>query len=356
MARAKQKVIRVGIIGQGRSGHDLHAACLAKRRNYKIVAVTDPIADLRAEAEREFGAVAYEDHRQMLQRDDLDLVVNTAPSHLHVPFCLDAFKTGHDVVCEKPLARRVAEVDKLMAAARKAKRMLAIFQQNRFAPHFVQVQKVIASGVLGRIVMVKIAANGFSRRWDWQTLQEYGGGSLLNAGSHLLDQVLQLFGPGMPKITCVMDRTNTFGDAEDHVKLIMHRKGQPTIDMEISSCCAYPLYSYQVYGTRGGLAGGRREVKWRYFDPKRAPKQTLTRKPLANRQWCRERLKWTERTWTVPKSKSNTFPYMSKQFYGHLYRTLTEGAPLVITPLHVRRQTAIIEECHRQNRLSKRRK
>lgn len=354
MARAKHKVIRVGIIGQGRSGYSLHAACLARRRNYKVVAVTDPMADLRAQAEREFGAVAYEDHREMLQRDDLDLVVNAAPSHLHVPFSLDAFKAGHNVVCEKPLARRVAEVDKLMAAARKAKKLLAIFQQSRFAPYFVQVQKVIASGVLGRIVMVKIAANGFSRRWDWQTLQEYGGGNLLNTGSHLLDQALQLLGPGMPNITCIMDRANTFGDAEDHVKLIMHRKGRPTIDMEISSCCAYPLYSYQVYGTRGGLTGGRGEMKWRYFDPKRAPKQKLTRQPLADRQYCRERLKWTERTWTVPKSKSNMFAYMSKQFYGHLYRTLTEGAPLVITPQQVRRQTAVIEECHRQNRLAKR--
>jgi len=44
---------------------------------------------------------------------------------------------------------------------------------------------------------------------------------------------------------------------------------------------------------------------------------------------------------------------MSKQFYSHLYKTLTEGAPLVITPEQVRQQIAVIEECHRQNPLSR---
>ena len=55
----------------------------------------------------------------------------------------------------------------------------------------------------------------------------------------------------------------------------------------------------------------------------------------------------------MPKSQADTFTYMSKQFYSHLYKTLTEGAPLVITPEQVRQQIAVIEECHRQNPLSR---
>lgn len=351
MAKTKRKVIRVGIIGQGRSGYDIHAAHLRRDRNYKIVAVVDALADRRAEAERELGADAYAKHRDMLKRSDLDLVVVAAPSHLHVPVCLDAFKAGHNVLCEKPLARRASQVDRLIAAARRAKKMLAIFQQSRFAPYFEQVRKVIDSGVLGRVVMIKVAFNGFGRRWDWQTLQQYGGGNLLNTGPHPLDQALQLFGSGMPKVTCFMDRAGTFGDAEDHVKLLLSGKNRPTIDLEISSCCAYPLYTYQVYGTRGGLTGSTTEVKWQYFKPGQAPKQKLTRAPLPDRQYCRENLKWTERTWTVPKGKSDLFAYMSKQFYAHLYKTMAEGAPLVITPQQVRRQIAVIEQCHRQNPL-----
>jgi len=322
-------------------------------RKYKIVAVAELLAERRRQAEEEFGAETYADYREMIQRDDLDLVVNTTPSYLHVPASLDILAAGHHVLCEKPLARRAADVDKLIRAAKKAKRLLAIFQQSRFAPYFVKVRSLIDSGIFGRIVMIKVSFSGFARRWDWQTLQEFHGGNLLNTGPHPLDQALQLFGTGMPKVFCLMDRANTYGDAEDHVKLILSGKGHPTIDLEISSCCPYPTYTYQVYGTRGGLTGSTSQVTWKTFAPRRAPKQKLIRDPLPDHAYCRETLPWKERTWTVPKRKSNLFGSMSHQFYRHLYKTLTEGAPLVITPQQVRTQIAVIEEAHRQNPLSR---
>jgi len=353
--KAKRKQIRVGVIGQGRSGYDIHVSHLRRDRRYKVVAVADPVADQRAQAEKELGAEGYADHRLLLARDDLDLVVNAAPSHLHVPITLEAFKAGHNVLCEKPLARYVRDVDRMMAASKRAGKLLAIYQQSRFAPYFMQVRKVIDSGVLGRIVMIKGAFNGFARRWDWQTLQENHGGNLLNTGPHPMDQVLQLFGEGMPEVKCIMDRANTWGNAEDHVKVLLTGKNRPTIDLEVSSCAAYSPYTYLVYGTRGGLRATTSEASWRYYKPKQAPEQKLIRTPLPGRRYCREQLPWVEKTWTVPKSKSHMFPTMAKAFYTHLYATLTEGAPLVITPQQVRRQIAVIEECHRQNPLSKRR-
>jgi predicted dehydrogenase len=353
MAPAESKRIRAGIIGQGRSGYSIHADHMRRDKRYQIVAVVDPLPDRRRQAEQEFGAVTYASHREMLGRRDLDLVVNASPSHLHVPITLDLFEGGYNVLCEKPLAPRVADVDKLIAAARKAGKLLAIYQQSRFAPYFEQVRKVINSGVLGRIVMIKGAFNGFSRRWDWQTLQEYSGGNLLNTGPHPLDQVLQLFGEGMPEIKCVMDRANTYGDAEDHVKLLMTAKDRPTIDLEISSCAAYSPYTYLVYGTRGGLIASQSEVNWRYYRPEQSPKQVLTREPLPDHRYCTEKLKWVEKKWTLPKAKAHLFPYMARQFYTHLYATFTQGAPLVITPEQVRRQIAVIEECHRQCPLSR---
>ena len=102
--------------------------------------------------------------------------------------------SGFNLLCEKPLARRAADVDKLIEKSKSKGVLFAIYQQSRYAPYFRQVRKVIDSGVLGRIVQINIAFNGFSRRWDWQTLQEYDGGNLLNTGPHPLDQALQLFG------------------------------------------------------------------------------------------------------------------------------------------------------------------
>src|SRR5436190_1691569 len=216
-------VIRVGILGQGRSGRDIHGAHLSKdTERYRIVAVVDPLEDRRARAEREYGCETCADPYGLLERDDLDLVVNAAPSRFHVPLTRRFLEAGCSVLCDKPLAARVADVDRLIAAAEASGKQLAIFQQSRYSPAFVQLRRVIDSGVLGEIVQISIAYSGFSRRYDWQTLTSEMGGNLLNTGPHPLDQALQLFGTDvMPEVTCFMRNAVSYGNADDHVLLIL---------------------------------------------------------------------------------------------------------------------------------------
>ncbi len=351
---AKDERIRVGILGQGRSGRNIHAAWLSKSsKKYQIVAVSDILKDRRDRAEAEYGCDVYADYRDLLVRTDIELVVNSLPSHLHPQGTLDGLKAGHHMVCEKPLAPTVKDLKKMIAASKSSGRIFAPFQQSRYAPHFQQILKVIDSGVLGRIVMAKIAYNGFARRWDWQTLQEFSAGNLYNTGPHPMDHAMCLMGFKTPKVLCVMDRANSFGDAEDHVKIILTHKNAPTIDVEISSCCAYANDMYQLYGTQGGLTGGPGGLKWRYFEPKKAPKQTLIRTPLPGPSYCREELPLIEKTWAPTEAQKDSFSIMSKQFYDHIYKVIREGAPLFITPEQVLPQIATIEECHRQNPMKK---
>ena len=351
--------IRVGIIGQGRSGYSIHCEHLKTvPKQFKIVAVVDHIEDRRKRAEQEFGCDTYSDYRELLKRDDIDLIVNSTLSHMHVPVTVDILNAKFNVLCEKPLARKAEEVDMLIDTAKKSGKVFAIYQQSRFAPYFTQVRKVIDSGVLGRIVQVSIAFNGFARRWDWQCIQKFNGGNLLNTGPHPLDQALQLFGTDiMPEVFCVMDRCNTFGDAEDYVKLILKGEGRPLIDLEISSCCAYPSFTYNVQGTRGGLKGNMTHIDWKYFKEEEAPEQHLTMEPLKTPEgkpaYCGEKLNWYEESWDIPEEEKNLFNTISSKYYNMLYKTLTTGAPLEVTPQQVRQQIAVIEECHRQNPLSK---
>jgi len=347
--------IRVGVLGQGRSGLDIHSRWFQRSpRKYQLVAVSDLLGDRCDRARAELGCEAHADYRELLERRDLELVVNALPSHLHPRVTIEALEAGHHAVCDKPLAWKVSEVDRMIQAAKKARRILAPFQQSRYAPYFQKVKQIIDSGVLGRIVQISGSFSGFSRRWDWQTLQEFHGGNLLNTGPHLVDQVVCLLGFEMPEeICCAFDRANTFGDAEDHVKVLLRGRGMPIVDLEISSCGAHPRDTYVVYGTRGGLSGGAGGLRWRYFNPARAPKQQLLRAPLPGPSYCREELESTEKTWQPSKQQQNLFGYMSKCFYDHLYKVLRQGVPLHITPQQVRVQIAIIEECHRQNKLSR---
>jgi predicted dehydrogenase len=349
-------IIRTGIIGQGNSGHDIHASALHKLPDqYRIVAVSDALEERRSRAEAEFGCETHADYRDMLRRGDLDLVVNATPSHLHVPVTLEILEAGIHALCEKPLARRAIDVDRLIGKAREKGKSLAIFQQSRYMPAFEKIRDIIRSGAIGRVVQAGIAYNQFARRWDWQTMQERGGGNLLNTGPHPLDQALQLFGPDrMPEVNATMDRANSFGDAEDYVKIALTGPHRPLVEVEISSCCAYPGETYRVQGTRGGIKATFTAVDWKYFKPEEAPERELISTTISTSDgrpaFCREQLVWHEERWEAPEEAvRDVYGTMALKYYRMLHRTLSDGEPLEITPAEVRLQIAVMEECFRQN-------
>lgn len=347
------KKIRIGIIGQGRSGRDIHAVSMERpklRERFEVAAVADLIPERCKEScENNPGCKAYTDYRELLKDPSLELIVNASQSPDHVGISIEAMEAGHAVLSEKPLARHVAEVDRVLEAAHRTGKFFAVFQQSRFAPAYRKVRDVMNSGVLGRIVMVKMAFNGFSRRWDWQTLQDMCAGNLLNTGPHPLDQALQLMGDIDPeKIVCIMDRANTFGDAEDHVKLLMTAKGHPTVDLEISSCSMFNPYVYSVYGVCGCLTGDHNDLEWRYYVPDEAPPQHLIRTPLEGRAYCSEKLTFYNEKWTSSEEGA-AFNSRTEKFYLNLYEAFVHGAPPEVTLEQVRRQIMVIEECHRQN-------
>jgi len=345
MAEQKTGLVNVGIAGLGRSGWGIHSRLLSQVTDkFKIVAVLDADAGRRKEAMDKFGCKEYTDYAAMLADPEIELAVVAMPSHLHAPYAIQALEAGKHVVCEKPMATCLKDADAMIKASKKAKRVLSIFQNRRYSADFLKVREVIQSGKLGRIVLIRMAVHGFGRRWDWQTLKEYGGGSLNNTGPHFLDQALQLMGEKNPKVFCTLDRTLTSGDADDHVKVVLTAEGAPMVDLEITACCAYGQETWLVMGTCGGLAGKANALRWKYIDPKTLPPRPVDRQPTPDRSYNREDLTWTEETWDPSKGAGPG----DAQFYRDLYATIRERKPLVITPQSVRLQMAVIEKCHRQ--------
>ena len=363
------KVIRTAILGQGRSGRDIHAANLVHLKNkFEIAAIVEPLAKRQERAEKEYGCPIYSDYKELFaQSGKFDLVVNATPSHLHVPVTLDLLKNGFNVLCEKPLARTAEDVESLIAAAKANNKLLAVFQQSRFSGSYREVKRIIDSGILGRIIQISMQYNGFARRWDWQTLQEYNAGSLYNTGPHPVDQMLRLLDyDGMPDVKCYMNRVNTFGDAEDYVKLLMTAPDKPVMDLEISACNPYPKFLYSVQGEYGGLCGDDSHLDYKYYVRETAPEQRLTREPIENTDgtpaYCREKLEWVEKSWDISdnaaRSDVSYVPGAPRQeptiaFYLMLYEHIVNNAPLEVTPQQVRQQIAVMEEAHRQNPMSR---
>lgn len=350
------KKINVAIIGQGRSGRDIHGAFFRSEMNdkFNVVAVVDALPERRERAAREYGCPVYADYRELFGLDNIDLVVNSTFSYMHAPVSIDLLEHGFNVVCEKPFAKHYEDAAQVVLAARKSGKMFNVFQQSRFAPYYKEIKKIIASGVLGDIIQVSIAFSGFQRRWDWQTSLGYAGGSVLNTGPHPLDQALDLMGfPDDVSVFSRLDRVNTFGDAEDYAKIVLTAPGKPLVDVEISSCNAYAPYTYVIHAKNGSLRCTQSLIEYKYFDPAKAPEQKLILDPICNEEglpaYCGEKLDWVEEKTEI---KESVFTVAVKEYYDMIYANLAEGIEMPIRPEQVLKQLKVIDLIHAQNPLS----
>ena len=347
MEETQDKVITVGIAGLGRSGWGIHANALAQMpATYRVAAVCDPDRERQAEAATRFDCRTYDTYAELVADDEIELMVVATPSQLHKDDVISALRAGKDVMVEKPMAPTLEEVDAMIAAAKETGRLLTVNQNYRYAADFLKIREIVESGVLGRILQIRFANHSFSRRWDWQTLKEYGGGILNNHGAHSVDWALQLIDDPEPEVFSHMVATPLYaGDAESHVKVILTPQDGPLIDIELTHANAFPQESCLIMGTQGSLSSDRGVIRWRTFDPDVAGDLELDIRPTPDRSYNREELPWQEMSF----SPHHDFSLNMQHLYQDLYATIRSGAPLVITPESVRRQILVFEKCRRQS-------
>lgn len=337
--------LRVGIIGLGRSGWNIHADAIADHEGFEVAAVADPVAERRQEAEERFGCAAHVEPEGVIGTDGLDVVVVATPSHTHVPLTVAALQAGSHVVVEKPMAASVAEMDELIAAADRAGRVLTCYLPRRLDVDFDFVRDVLASGLLGKLVLLRRTVHRFQRRADWQMLRKFGGGELSNTVPHVLDQVLLLLEEEPTEVYADLRHTVGQGDAEDHVKLILRGPNIPLAEVESSLCMAIPQPGWQITGTTGALVGDGQTFTIRWFDAAAAHAPHLDEGPAAGRRYgSGETIDWQEEVRTLGHGTRSA----ALRYYDRLEETLRTGAALFVTPESVRRQIAIIEEARRQ--------
>ena len=338
--------LRVGIVGLGRSGWNIHAAGLANLPDhYRITAVADPDAERRAEAETRFGCTAYPKPEHLFADDNVDVVVVATPSFTHVPTALAALAAGKHTVVEKPIATTVEEIDQLTDAAAAGGCLVMAFQNQRLDPSFLEVRRTIESGRIGEPVLIRRTVHRYARRNDWQTLRRMGGGELPNTALHFLDQLLTLVPETELSVFADLRHTITAGDAEDHVKVTIRPDAGPVIDLESSMVVAAPQDSWFVVGTQGTITGSMRELHVKSTDLSQLPTREATDTAAAGRAYpAAEELEWTESDISVGPGNTRT-----EQFYTLLHKTLQNGADPFVTMGSVRR---VVEVMSRARKLS----
>lgn len=203
LAAQQPKKIRIAIIGTGHRAW-AHIAILKTIPDFEIVALADPTPEFRDRAATLVGgkpAVYADFHKMLAERKDLDAVLVVTPNFLHAEATTASFEHGLNVICEKPMATSIQDADRMIAAARKAGKILQIGQQMRFTAAYEKTLELIRAGEIGTLQFVAgslYRGDWNPRSWkytdpktgvatNWRFLTHTAGSSLMEDGIHEMD-------------------------------------------------------------------------------------------------------------------------------------------------------------------------
>ena len=238
-ARAQAKTRRVGVIGPGWYGKaDLFR--LIQIEPVEVVALCDVdnqmltnAAEMTATRQKSRKTPrVFADYREMLKREQMDIVLVAPPDHWHALPMIEAVKAGADVYVQKPISVDVIEGQAMLAAARKYNRVVQVGTQRRSTPHIIEARdRILNQGLLGKIAHVDLCcyyhmraqgnppdtappANLDYEMWtgpapmrpynslvhprSWRAFMEYGNGIVGDMCIHMLDMARWMMGLGWP--------------------------------------------------------------------------------------------------------------------------------------------------------------
>ena len=187
-----KKALRVGICGMGDWAWR-HVKLLRETGGFELVAISSrsDAAWQRVGAELP-GVHRYRDHRELLDGARPELVIVTTPHHLHAPMAIEALRAGAHVIVEKPMATSLADGKAMLAAARTAGKMLAVYHNRRFDPWLIAAQRVIEEGALGELIELNGSWPDNAPEGSWRRRKLESGGLFFDLGAHMVTRGLAL--------------------------------------------------------------------------------------------------------------------------------------------------------------------
>lgn len=338
------KKLRTAVIGLGRIGWAFHVPKIAANDGFELVAAVDTNVERLEEFKEKYGGNGYTDLKEMLDAENPDLVVIASPTHLHKEQAVIAMEHGADVFCDKPVAKSIDEVHEMDEAAKRFGRKLMVYQPHRATAVANTLKKILEDGKIGPVYMVKRANSGYSRRNDWQSLKQYGGGMLNNYGAHFIDQLRYIIGEDLSIVTCMCDCVATLGDADDVVKILMKSESGITMDLDINQATAYPVTGWTVFGKYGTIFAqeeGANEFKVKYIIPEECPPIELQNSlAAAGRKYSQDPpLPWHEEI--IPVEADNAI-----DFYNKCYEYFALDMEAFVPFEQTVKLMTLIDECH----------
>lgn len=179
------RILRWGILGTARINRALIPPLRASARNELVAVASRDLERARAYA-AEWGIPrAFGSYEALLADPEIDVIYNPLPNSLHPEWTIKAAQAGKHVLCEKPLATTVEEVDAVAGAARQAGVVVAEAFMYRHHPQTLKVKELVAAGAVGQLRLVRGAFTfNLTRPGDVRLDPALGGGSIWDVGCY----------------------------------------------------------------------------------------------------------------------------------------------------------------------------
>jgi predicted dehydrogenase len=208
------------------------------------------------------GARAISSLETVLADPDVDAIEICTPHHLHADIAIAAARAGKHILCQKPLAKTLAECDAMIAAAREAGVVLYYGETNRTMPAAQTLRQALDAGRIGQLTGVQATyahwqgGKYLSTAWRYDP-RVSGGGQLLDGGIHYIDLMLHLGGP-IQSVSCFATRFRPELGGEDTAVVNARFEGGQlgTLFSSQATGVWFPGASFVAFGTEGVLAIG----------------------------------------------------------------------------------------------------
>jgi scyllo-inositol 2-dehydrogenase (NADP+) len=243
-------MIRVGLVGFGMAGRVFHAPLISSVEGLELAAVVERNSD-HAEG-RYPGVKVHRTVDELLADPSIKLVVVATPNAAHFEIALRALEAAKNVVVDKPVAITSQEIAQLLELAGGIGLQCIPFHNRRWDSDFRTIQKVLQEKAVGTLVHFESTFD----RWRpgpstriWKDDPEQGG-TLLDLGTHLVDQALCLFGP--PESVGAEVRHEREGDGgNDSFTIRLHYFTNVTVTVSANSLASLARPRFHLRGTKG---------------------------------------------------------------------------------------------------------
>ena len=188
--------IRVGLIGIGGMG-DCHYENYKQVKGARLVCVADVRVDMAKEKTKGTDVRVYADYKEMLEKEELDMVDICTPSYLHADMAVYCLEKGYHVLCEKPMTLNAEEAQRVLAVASKSDKNFMAAHVVRFMTPYVYLRGVIQSGELGKLLRLDLKRISSIPTWsweDWMRDEKRSGGVITDLSIHDIDFVQSILG------------------------------------------------------------------------------------------------------------------------------------------------------------------